>query len=375
MVQVKIIFLLLVIFSNSFGCYLHHANIQGDSYGAKGLIFGKEPFFKGTLPVRVEFDSSEKAFVKDYLKRKGQNIEVADNTIESYFSEEIVAKFRNSKYFSHNSSANMKIRVVTSLEEVKFPVVSVIAAIGTLGIIPAITRTYGRIQFELFDSSNNKSIRTFKYSIQHRQFLGTSAIFLGSFLPLLSDRFDQSTNERNFAIMRVAFHQFENDLMLELDQDKTLLKKFTSDSNKIYALLPFKENSNSINSVKDQLHSELESQLVKSGLELVERKKLDALLEEIKFSNSGLTASNRITFGKLSNANRIILLEDLVIKDPKNSNQTEIYFTIRCVDVETGKIIWSKLSKYSSSVSKSIDWHIGLSAREMIYQLQTSGEL
>ncbi|WP_167881421.1 CsgG/HfaB family protein [Leptospira biflexa] len=339
------------------------------------MIFGKEPFFKGTLPVRVEFDSSEKAFVKDYLKRKGQNIEVADNTIESYFSEEIVAKFRNSKYFSHNSSANMKIRVVTSLEEVKFPVVSVIAAIGTLGIIPAITRTYGRIQFELFDSSNNKSIRTFKYSIQHRQFLGTSAIFLGSFLPLLSDRFDQSTNERNFAIMRVAFHQFENDLMLELDQDKTLLKKFTSDSNKIYALLPFKENSNSINSVKDQLHSELESQLVKSGLELVERKKLDALLEEIKFSNSGLTASNRITFGKLSNANRIILLEDLVIKDPKNSNQTEIYFTIRCVDVETGKIIWSKLSKYSSSVSKSIDWHIGLSAREMIYQLQTSGEL
>lgn len=375
MVQVKKIFLLLVIVSNSFGCYLHHANIQGDSYGAKGLIFGKEPFFNGTLPIRVEFDSSEKAYVREYLKRKGQNIGVADNTIESYFSEEIVAKFRNSKYFTHNSSANMKIRIVSSLEEVKSPVISAIAAIGTLGIIPAITRTYGRIQFELFDSSSSRSIRTFKYSIQHREFFGTSTIILGSFLSLFSERFDHSTNERNFAIMRVAFHQFENDLMLELDQDKTLLKKFTSDSNKIYALLPFKENSNSINSVKDQLHSELESQLVKSGLELVERKKLDALLEEIKFSNSGLTASNRIAFGKLSNANRIILLEDLVVKDPKSSNKTEIYFTIRCVDVESGKIIWSKLSKYSSSESKSIDWHTGHSAREMIYQLQTSGEI
>ncbi|TGM01686.1 hypothetical protein [Leptospira jelokensis] len=375
MAQVKKIFLTLFVVCHSFGCYLHHANIQGDSYGAKGLIFGKEPFFKGTLPVRVEFDTSEKAFVKEYLKRKGHNIDVGDNTIESYFSEEIVAKFRNSKYFTHNSSANMKIRVLSSLEEVKFPVISAIAAIGTLGIFPAITRTYGRIQFELFDSSNNKSIRTFKYSVQHREFLGTSAIVLGSFLPLFSERFDHSTNSRNFAIMRVAFHQFENDLMLELDQDKSLLKKFTSDSNKIYALLPFKTNSNSLKSVEDQLHSELESQFVKSGIEMVERKKLDALLEEIKFSNSGLTASNRITFGKLSNANRIILLEDLVIKDPKTSNQTEIYFTIRCVDVESGKIIWSKLSKYSSSQSNSIDWHIGISAREMIYQLQTSGEI
>ncbi|NCN10169.1 MAG: hypothetical protein GW938_10030 [Leptospira sp.] len=375
MYHIKFFVLVLFIVINTSACYLHHANIQGDAYGAKEFIFGKDPFFQGTLPVRVEFDSSEKAFVKEYLKRKGQNIEVTDNTIESYFSEEIVAKFRNSKYFTHNSSANMKIRIVSSLEEVKSPVISLIAAIGTLGIFPAITRTYGRIQFELYDSSKNKSIRTFKYPIQHRQFLGTSAIILGSLLPLFSDRFDHSTNERNFAIMRVAFQQFENDLMLELDKDKTLLKSFTSESNKIYALIPIKNKSSSLKSSADQLHSALESQFVKAGLNLVERKKLDVLLEEIKFSQTGLTASNRIAFGKLSNADRVILVEDFILKEGQSSNKTEIYFSIRCVDVETGKIIWSKLSKYANSESNSIDWHIGLSAREIMYQLQTQGDI
>ncbi|TGL52289.1 hypothetical protein EHQ59_09565 [Leptospira kemamanensis] len=368
-------FLLLLIVTNAFSCHLHHANIQGDAYGAKGMIFGKEPFFQGTLPVRVEFDTSDKAFVRDYLKRKGQNIVVSHDRIDSYFSEEIVAKFRNSKYFTHNPSATMKIRVVSSLEEVKIAVVSLIAAVGTLGIIPAVSRTHGSIQFELFDSSQNKSIRTFKYSIHHREFLGTSTIILGSFLPLFSERFDRSTNERTFAVMRVAFKQFENDLMIELDQDKTLLKRFTADLNKIYALLPFRNKTNSINSYEDQLHSELESQFLKSGIALVERKKQDILLEEIKFSNSGLTDSNRLAFGKLTNANRVIMIEDLVIKEPKTSNYTEILFSIRCVDIESGQIVWSKPSKYVSFESNSLDWHIGMSAREMIYQLQTSGEL
>ncbi|PJD99047.1 MAG: hypothetical protein CK427_16510 [Leptospira sp.] len=365
---------LFVVFIGS-NCYLHHANIQGDSYGAKAFIFGKEPFFKGTLPIRVEFDSSEKAFVKEYLKRKGQNIEVNENTIESYFSDEIVAKFRSSKYFTHNSSANMKIRVASSLEEVKAPVVSLVANIGTLGIFPAITRTYGRVQFELYDSSKNKSIRIFKYPIQHREFKGTTSIILGSFLPLFSDRFDHSTNERNFAIMRVAFQQFENDLMHELDKDKTLLTKFTSETDKVYALIPIKSKTISIKSSEEKLHSALESQFVKSGLNLVERKKIDVLLEEIKFSSTGLTASNRIEFGKLSQADRVILVEDLVINEGRNANKTEINYSIRCVEIETGKIIWSKISKYTNSESNSIDWHIGLSARDMIYQLQTSGDI
>ncbi|WCL50343.1 CsgG/HfaB family protein [Leptospira sp. GIMC2001] len=356
-------------------CYLHHANIQGDAYGAKSLIFGKGELFNGTLPVRVEFDSSEKAFVKEYLKRKGQNIEVSDNTIESYFSEEIVAKFRNSQYFTHNSSANMKIRVVSSLEEVKSPVISLVAAIGTLGIFPAIKRTYGRVQFELYDSSKNKSIRTFKYPIQHREFLGTSTIILGSILPLLSDRFDHSTNEKNFAIMRVAFQQFENDLMAELNQDKALVKNFTADTNKVYALLPFSKKANSSRSFEDQLHSALESQFVKSGLNMVERKKLDALLNEIKFANTGLTASNRIAFGKLTNADRLILVEDLVFQKPGTTKTTEIFYSIRCVDIETGKILWSKRSNYISAESQSMDWHIGLSARDTLYKLQTSGDI
>ena len=98
-------------------------------------------------------------------------------------------------------------------------------------------------------------------------------------------------------------------------------------------------------------------------------------MEEIKFSQTGLTASNRIAFGKLSNADRVILVEDFILKEGQSSNKTEIYFSIRCVDVETGKIIWSKLSKYANSESNSIDWHIGLSAREIMYQLQTQGDI
>ncbi|MCC5815983.1 MAG: hypothetical protein JJT78_14615 [Leptospira sp.] len=300
---------------------------------------------------------------------------VTDNMVESYFSEEIVTKFRSSEYFTHNSSANMKIRVNSSLEEVKWPVISLIGSIGTLGLFPSITRTYGRIQFEIYDSKNSKSIKTFKYRVQHRQFLGTSIIIIGAFFPLMSDRFDHSLNARNFAIMRVGFQQFENDLLKELEENKSLLKNFTKDPDKVYALLPFGNKMSQDNSYENQIYTGLESQFIKSGLSIVERKKIQSLLSEIRFSNSGLTTSNRLAFGKFSNAERLIIVSDLDINEPEKKSRTEINFSIRCVEIESGKIIWSRRLSYSNSDQKSMGIHIGLSVRKLINELMTNGEI
>jgi hypothetical protein len=364
--------LTLLFFSN---CYLHHANVVGDGYGVKEIVnFSSDPKRQEGLPVRIEFDVRERAFIEEYLKRKGQNISVSSNLIDGYYSEEIITKFRNSNLFYHDTNANVKVRIVSTIEEVKAPIISMLVSIGTLFIAPMITRTYGRVEFELFDSQKRRLIKSYKYPIEHRSYMGLSSAIFGSIFPLYSDRFDHSTNEKNYAIMRVAFNQFESDLNQELSKDSKLSARFFKKENIRYAFLPFAKSNEEDNFIYSRLYSDLEQGLLERGLFLVERSKLDILISEIKFSNSGLTDANRLQFGKFLSVNHLILVTDQIIDRDEKRNSSSISFTIKCIEVQTGAILWSNRFKESFKGNSALEETSNF-AYKILSELRMKGDI
>jgi hypothetical protein len=349
--------------------------VEGDMYGMKRVFDFNQASIANALPIRLQFDNSGKYRAKDYLKRKGQNIEVSNELIESYFSDEIIAQFNSSRYFAINSSANVQVRIISSIEEKKAPVISLVAAIGTLGLFPAITRTYGLVEFDIYDSQTEKVLKVYKYPIQHRQFAGFSSIIFGSFFPLFSDSFDHSTNEKTFVIMRKAFSEFEKDFLYDVNKDKKLITRFFADSQKIHALLPERMKDKKEQDFHDRLHESIRGAIVSKGLPLVERNKMDRILNEIKFSQTGLTQSNRVRFGKLLNAERIILISNATgnYLDPKDN--FKLNFNISCIETESGRIIWSHQMIYSSQEKKDIDSHLYDISYKLTMDLRRKGIL
>jgi hypothetical protein len=370
--KMRVFYILIIGFLN-LKCHIHHANVSGDFYGVKNVVSLNSSKEISNLPIKIEFDEKEKQFILAKLAKKGHNNEIHPLIIEGYYSEEIISRFKNSKLFSHNSNANIRIRIYSTIDEVRDPVLSFIPHVLTLGLFPAITRTYGRVEFELFDDSTQSILKTYKYPINHRMFRTPGAFLVGPILAIFSDRFDHSKNERTFAIMRVAFKQFESDLNEELNTDPIILSKFIVQKPSIYALLPIEKTDSIDDEFRSYLYTELESSFVQRGLQMVERKRLDRVFEEIKFSNSGLTENSRTKIGSLLNAERVILLSDLNYKRNDISG-LEIKFSIRCVDVKSGKIFWTKNVNYSGYDSDLI-YHIKSAIYPFISELRDKGDL
>ncbi|MDF3821603.1 hypothetical protein P3G55_16985 [Leptospira sp. 96542] len=357
-------------------CYLHHANVSGDIYGVKNLVDIGSKKDINNLPIKLEFDVNEKSSIKDHLHKKGQNIKVEDEIINSYYSEEIISKMRGSKLFNHHPDANIKIRIFSTIEEVKEPVISWFGFIPTFGLFPLITRTYGRVEFEIFDSSKNTLVKTYKYPIHHRMFFGWAPIVLGPILPSFTERFDHSQNQRTFAIMRVAFHQFEKDLYTDIHNDASLKTKFFIDQSSFVALMPLTNIEEDHKVIYPIIFSELESAFLKRGVRLIERQNLDKVLNEIKFSSTGLTESSRNKIGTLLNADRVIAIENLnYTSSSKISSEVKFSFLIKCLEVKTGRIIWSQKINYSSFSAKDLNKHVEAAVYPLISDLRTKGEI
>ncbi len=353
-------------------CYLHHANISGDGYGLKTII-NLQNEIKEQLPIRLEFDPRQKEKIKEYLKRKGQNVDISNDLVDTYYSEEIISKFKNSKYFVHTPDANIKIKIVSSIEEVRVPIFTRIAQIGTLGLFPAITRTYGRVEFNLFDNDQNKILKTFKYGIEHRELEALSSAALGMILPSFSERFDHSSNEKSFAVMRVAFNQFNIDLVNELGNNKNLLSRFLLSKPNYYALFLDPKQSGEVSKIEELLLSKLETELIDQKLNLVERKKIKRIIEEIKLSQYGLTDSKRLEFGKMLSADSLIEVSNVTLGN--NGNLNKMSLSIRCISVESGKILWSETIFADQNNSVSTEELVQFAVEKLVRELQLKGIL
>ncbi len=345
-------------------------------YGAKKIVSLRNTDSISSLPIKLEFDKANIKVNKDFLFKKGQNEDTSqepdqiDFLVKNYYSEEIFSQFQASKLFFLNRDSDIKIRIDPSLDEVKQPVLSLLPNFFSLGLFPKITRTNGKVNFEIFSIKENKILKVYKYKVEHRIFLSLPSVILGPILPSFSERFDHSKNLKTFAIMRVAFGQFEEELAETLKQDKTLLAKFSTSEPAVYALVPAKTQNPKLNEFSNALYQELETSFLARGMKLAERKNLDKILDEVKFSLSGLTESSKNRVGQLANVDKLIVITDL----EENIIQKKFKFQIRSFDVVSGKTLWSYPCEFESDI-KLFSVNIQNSISETLQTLRNLGEI
>ncbi len=99
----------------------------------------------------------------------------------------------------------------------------------------------------------------------------------------------------------------------------------------------------------------LESSLIKTGWQIIEREKISKVLAELQLQATGLTLENSVKIGKMLNADVIIIgqvtsyvqgaVED---KSPTGGlEHTTVGFNVRAVNIDSGVIMW-KISVVNS---------------------------
>ncbi|MEI1278937.1 hypothetical protein V6Z05_11475 [Leptospira venezuelensis] len=376
MKRLIILFGLSILFCS---CYMHHSNVQGDGYGVKTIFRSSDKKLE-VLPIRLEFRPQTYVEAVKQLREKGTGVNVKADDIAGYSSQEIISQFRRSSKFVVDPNANIKIRIRSTVDEVKSPVVTMIAGILTFGFVPFIYRTYGTIYFEIVDTEKEEVLKIYKYPVEHRSFMGWYPILLAPILSLFNDKIDHSTSPKTFTIMRAAYSQFEYDFINEVSSVTNLASRFFRTRNHNYALLFLDQRVNDSQNWNNLLYTSLQSGFLENGLSLVERKRLDKVISEIQLSNSGITENTRLKLGKLLEADRLIFVEDFSAKLLGKGKPADIFFSVRCTDVLTGKIIWAE--KIESSISDRYldnDTNISegmfkIATEALIEKLRQSGE-
>ncbi|GIX41767.1 MAG: hypothetical protein KatS3mg129_1500 [Leptospiraceae bacterium] len=341
-----IVFILLFMIFTGNSCYLHYAKIEGDLFGLKN---GKKIQEFNTYPVQVEINFLDSEEIKKILLQMGTSktvLETQQDAIESYRSLEIRNQFLKSRIFNFDPNSNIRIVVKSNVNELRPGGISYVANLGTLGLFPAVHNTFGTIVFEVYDVENDKLLKVYKYPVEHTYFVSWFSAILAPVFQIFSDRFDQSTTSKTFAIMRVAYKQFEQDFIKEAENNSSFKERiYTNPYN--YAIIPVEKKDEVIKQIQNTIIPDLSEAFNRSNYKLIERKHIDKILQEIKFSQSGFTDNTRLRLGQLLEADRLILV------DFGNTNLTKNQFfgsisyngileiNLKCIEVNTGKIIWS----------------------------------
>jgi curli biogenesis system outer membrane secretion channel CsgG len=142
-----------------------------------------------------------------------------------------------------------------------------------------------------------------------------------------------------------------------------LSPKMKQMSHRVVAFLPFVYNkadgtaADFQKTVTDNYLNTFETYFLKSGLDIVEREKVEALLKEQQFSMTGLTDSDRTRIGKLLNADAIVTgqinnYDMLPVSGdepatngfiyPKDQNRYNGYIALnlKAINVDTSALLW-----------------------------------
>jgi hypothetical protein len=354
----------LILFSFfSINCYLHHATIE---YGY--LIrpdIRKDGRVQNAIPIRIYFnDVQPKDLIvnKRYKQRsddrkshpsgyKEVDRAISNDFISNFYSLEILSQFRGSPFLHIHPDANITIRIQQKVLPVTAPDPDNILSVLTLTIIPAAVLYKGSLEFEVFDSENNRIIKTYKYLINDTVYTGIITSVFGGIFSIFSDSIDHSTNLKTFAIMRVGYKSFERDFIYDYSNDEEFASSFIVHPSPKYHLKILESDSKAFQNLKPSLSNALESEFAKQGLYL-----LQANVPSSPSKNTRvLTVSNpEIT---------------------KQKSKTQLSFTLECTDHLTGRLLWSELVTNEKFLNTSLEESLSQSIHQLLFNLRLKGNI
>lgn len=138
-----------------------------------------------------------------------------------------------------------------------------------------------------------------------------------------------------------------------LDKSVYVNPQMKSYNVKTVVVLPF-ENNNSERYKKhfpeaaDVVRDAMESSLIKTGWQIIERDKISKVINELELQNTGLTLENSVKIGRMLNADVVIIgqvtsyVQGAVSdKSPTGMlEHTTVGFNVRAVNIGSGVIMW-----------------------------------
>ncbi|MCR9144518.1 MAG: CsgG/HfaB family protein [bacterium] len=367
----RISVLFILIFSSH--C-LHHASVGGDPIGVLPLLNVAEAHSQQELPVRLIFDEASRLASEERLAKKTGDDSISP-LVESYYSEAMLGHFQQSRYFFVEPGANVSVRVQTTVGSVSLAHQNpfFLLSILTLSIIPAIGASNGAISFILTDSENKTVLARYKYPVSHQYLAGILTPLASVVTPFL-DRVDYSGDVRTDSIVDVVYDRFESDLRIQLATDEKLAARFFSTPAPAYAVMPVDIPGSAFEADKQEVRESLERALVRSGIQMVERARLRALLSELEYGQSGLTLDQGIRVGRHIQAQRLIFARVTKANGVPSENPDAARIAVKCVDVSSRRILWSEsFDAGNRSGKQDADDRMDFLIRSMVSKLRTKG--
>ncbi|HMV43635.1 MAG TPA: CsgG/HfaB family protein [Leptospiraceae bacterium] len=305
----------------------------------------------GRKPIRI-VDSLE------LREKRKMSLDRIPNPIESKKKDNSIASSYNSDGFRDYikrgccieivEDAKLKIRYSSNVKSDLLYAPTVFLWMFSLGLIPVFEKVDAEIKIEVLDSNEN-ILREYYYNIEEHAYNSWLTIPV-SLILISNDSFAHSFIHMFDYPQRFIANKFETDFQEDLAQGKiseniNILNQSKDIQNKSrIAILPIRHQFSKDQMIANAIRDKVETILVNKNFIVVERVKLDEILKEVKLSQTGLTTSEQAQIGSMLNASNLIVGELLDI----DRNDSTLEFSLRNVDMETGKILW----KYEFSIDE-----------------------
>ncbi len=326
--------LLLITALATLHCSLHSYKLNGEEIRTKRVA-------PNELSVTYDIQRKPPANETDELA-KGYNKESLYNIIE------------RSCCIRKSADSNITMKYETDVKgELKYPLL-VFLWMATLGITPVIEEANTTITVTLEKKDTGEKLNEFTYQMYEYVIHSWLTIPFGMALSSnesYSLSFLHSEYPMEIITDRLSYDLLRGGGKSIITDNKRTENKITSSASAKVAVLPFNFKFKKHEAFSETLRDKVETLLVNKKYTVLDRINMKQILKEMKLSQTGLTMADQIRIGRMMNATNLVIGEIL----ETNENDDILEFSVKNIDIQTGKIVWKHEFQISESSSSSVN--------------------
>ena len=321
-------------------------------------IYSDRPMSPDVKDVR----SIEIQFSRVPAKEEGSGDLAQANTNNSDFDRYM----QENPYFRLNDSAAVRVEYSTRTVHYKSDTFPILLSCATFFAFPIQTDSITEAEFKVY--RNGVVVESYHYRVNQVSFWGWLSIPLETVLLPIADSVAEVTTSEGIEVHERLINRFTRDFY----HTSAIVNRseVTKDSQKgtVFLVLEGQNTASKYSEQNTMTSNLLGLALVNGGYTIRDNEDLKPVLEELSFSQSGLTRQNAIRIGEITGANKIITSNILYY------NETDDIYKITIVthitDIKTGEVEWKNLYTLEG---ENIESMLGEGAAKLLSDLKTAG--